>query len=293
MATMKRSVVSCFIIKDYLGKAQVAMFRRSGKVRTYPHQLGAISGSVDKEDASPLATAWRELEEETTLTSKSLALIRQGKPYIFVDDKIGREWTIYPFAFQLKTVGEGGAGEAGIQIDWEHESWGWYNPMEVEDTPEFGGVPRIAESLRRVWFEKDIGETPGKILRDGLKRLQTDQSGEQELAGLALEILRDVVREMDSSWSWDQWWSKTRFVAWHIWKNGRDSMEATIKSVLLSTLADVEKIVSDQVDQGEQVSSATMIATAVEELTYRTHSRQSDPARLVPAALEELIFGNL
>lgn len=110
-----------------------------------------MSGSIDPEDPSPQAAAWREIREETTLTPSSLELMRQGKSYVLPDESIGREWTIYPFAFRLKEAGEGGRGEEAIELDWEHNTWAWYDPFEVEDEGNSAFVPRLAESLRRVW----------------------------------------------------------------------------------------------------------------------------------------------
>jgi ADP-ribose pyrophosphatase YjhB (NUDIX family) len=77
--------------------------------------------------------AWRELNEEATLTQQNVALIRQGKPYSFSDQSVGRQWTIYPFAFLLRSVNDGGMGEKAIQTGWEYEEWGWYDPAEVKD----------------------------------------------------------------------------------------------------------------------------------------------------------------
>lgn len=116
------------------------------------HRWAVVSGSIDPEDPSPQAAAWREIREETTLTQSSLELMRQGKSYVLPDESIGRKWTIYPFAFRLKEASEGGKGEDAIQLDWEHETWAWYDPFEVEDSESFGAVPRLAESLRRVWL---------------------------------------------------------------------------------------------------------------------------------------------
>ncbi|KAH8896653.1 nagb/rpia/CoA transferase-like protein [Thozetella sp. PMI_491] len=238
----KRTVVSSFIFKLADGGPKVALFRRSARVRTYQHHLAPISGSVDKEDASPLAAAWRELKEETTLTQSSLALVRQGKSYSFVDSDVGREWTIFPFMFRLKTAEEGGAGEQGIQIDWEHESWAWYDPFQVEDSEAFGGVPRLAQSLRRVFFELDIGAAAGEVLSAGLERLQHDyQSGARQLAGIALQLFRDVVKKVELGDSSVGWWASIRSVVWHIWKNGRESMGAAIMVAMLSVLQQVDR----------------------------------------------------
>ncbi|KAK3333003.1 hypothetical protein B0T19DRAFT_473763 [Cercophora scortea] len=246
----KRAVVSSFIFKyDENGNnPQVALFRRSDKVSTYQHHLAPISGSIDQTDASPLAAAWREIHEETTLTPSSLTLLRQGKSYVFSDPSIGREWTIHPFMFQLRNPA---ADQKKLTIDWEHDSWAWYDPSTVQDTEAFGGVPRLAESLRRVWFERDLGAAAGKVLADGLAKLRTDYtSGARQLAGEALVILRDVVAALDAPSGTDiyaanvKWWANVRFAAWHIWKNGRESMGAAIMNALLSALTKISTLVS-------------------------------------------------
>lgn len=235
----KRSVVSSFIIKyppeGRAGKPMVALFKRGGQVSTYRHHWAPISGGIETTDPSPLAAAWRELHEETTLTPAALELVRQGKSYTFGDPSVGREWTIYPFAFRLK------ADASAIQIDWEHEGWAWFDPLDVEDNAVFGGVPNLATSLRRAWFEKDLGGSPesaGGVLARGLEQLQNDQqSGARQLAGVALGVLRDVVQALDADVpDRETWWARVRFAAWHIWKNGRESMGAAIMSVLLDAL---------------------------------------------------------
>lgn len=230
-----------------------------------------ISGSIDPEDPSPQAAAWREIQEETTLTRSSLELMRQGKSYILPDESIGREWTIHPFAFRLKEPSEGGKGEEGINLDWEHEDWAWYDPMEVKDSESFGAVPRLGESLRRVWFEKDLGDEAGTVLTNGLDRLKNDhQSGARQLASTSLQILRDIILAMDAQQSVDTAWTKIRFAAWHIWKNGRESMGAAILSVLLAALRNMEEIL----DKNKANSSAEWRNVLVKELESRIAARQ-------------------
>lgn len=50
----------------------------------------------------------------------------------------------------------------------------WFDPMQVSGSDEFGGVPRLVDSLRRVWLEYDLGEDAGGILSRGLQRLRDD-----------------------------------------------------------------------------------------------------------------------
>ncbi|QKD52865.2 uncharacterized protein FOBCDRAFT_238926 [Fusarium oxysporum Fo47] len=201
-----------------------------------PWVLMRISGSVDDTDADPLATAWRELAEETTLTHDSLRLFRKGKPFSFADESIGREWTVNPFGFVLKSESDGGRGEAGIKIDWEHEGYEWFDPDAINDSDDFEGVPRILESLRRVWFNVDLGEVAGNTLSRGLVALQEDhESGARQLATKALDTYIDVIKKLDST-DQVQWWNNIRFAGWHLWKNGRESMGASILNVVLSAL---------------------------------------------------------
>ncbi|ROV92150.1 hypothetical protein VSDG_07551 [Cytospora chrysosperma] len=286
----KRSVVSSFLYKfvDENGqvKPKVALFKRSGQVRSYQHRWAVISGSIDPDDPSPQAAAWREIQEETTLTRSSLELMRQGKSYVLPDESIGREWTIYPFAFRLKEEREGGKGERAIKLDWEHETWAWYDPMEIEDSERFGAVPRLAESLRRVWFEKDLGVDAGAVLTNGLDRLKNDyESGARQLASVALEILRDIVLKMDTCQPPEAWWSKVRFASWHIWKNGRESMGAAILSGLLSALKSIEDVI--RLHKEQPVSKWRDFV--VEELDRRIALSSKDAATAVSAAFTSFL----
>ncbi|KAM7184314.1 hypothetical protein V8F20_012282 [Naviculisporaceae sp. PSN 640] len=269
----RRKVVSNFIfdLETDDGKPRVALFRRSGQVSTYQHHLAPISGSIEKDDASPLAAAWREIKEETTLTPASLALIRQGKSYTFSDPSIRREWTIFPFAFRLRHPKDGIDPGNQINIDWEHESWDWYDPLTVEDSDAFGGVPRLNESLRRVWFEKDLGGEAAKVLADGLNKLANDfTSGARQMAGDALEILRDVIKALPSENNADSesWWTNVRFAAWHIWKNGRESMGAAILSALLSALTEIEQTLSD----GFEARTRRCVAIIAQQIAARNEA---------------------
>lgn len=247
----KRAVISSFIFKspdEGQKKPQVALFRRSDKVRTYRHHLAPISGSIDPNE-SPLEAAWRELSEETSLNCTSLSHWRTGKPFSFTDPSVNREWTIHPFAFRLKSTGEGGLGEKAIKIDWEHEGWQWFDPDSIVDNEEFGGVPRLHESLRRIWFEGEMNERAAEVLAAGLDRLQMDhQSGSQELTAIALGVFRDIVVQTRDGLDGD-WWAMVRMAAWHLGKNGRESMGTSITNALISMLSDMDGIWQQQTSE--------------------------------------------
>lgn len=243
------------------------------------HKYAPISGGVEDTDTSPLATAWRELHEETTLTASSLRLFRQGKPYSFTDPQVGRIWTLNPFAFILKPT-----SEERITIDWEHEGYKWFDPDEVTDDESFQGVPRLKESLRRVWFDIDLGKDAGGVLAAGLKTLQEDhESGARQLASAALDIYLDMIPRIDTS-NRDTWWKNIRFAAWHLWKNGRESMGAPILSVVLSSLSIIEHHLQTSLSKDlineiradikhlaqQRHQSATKIATAFSSFLNKT-----------------------
>ncbi|ODA80910.1 hypothetical protein RJ55_03870 [Drechmeria coniospora] len=293
-ALKKREVAGSFIFKfpdgDASRRPKVALFKRSGAVSTYQHKYAPIAGGVEASDASPLATAWREIGEETGLTPSSLRLFRQGKPYSFGDPSVEREWTINPFAFILDAEP---AAEARITLDWEHEGFAWFDPADVEDDT-FPGVPRLRESLRRVWFELDLGHDAGTLLGRGLRALQQDhESGARLLADKALGLFVDVLPRLEATPTKDAWWRTVRTVAWHIWKNGRESMGAPILNALLAALAVIERklpagqvlpggfvdtllpSVKDLVQQGREAS--TCIATSFATFLRTQRNRHGLP----------------
>lgn len=225
---------------------------------------------MEETDDDPLATAWRELREETTLTESSLRLFRYGKPYSFIDESIGREWTINPFGFILKSKQDGGLGEDGIKLDWEHQGYKWFDPDQVNESDSFEGVPRILESLRRVWFNIDIGEEAGKTLSEGLIALQRDhESGASKLASKALDIYVNVIRKLDIS-SKESWLKNAKFAGWHLWKNGRESMGAPILSVVLCSLS----IIDEKIPSGEL--STRFVEEVVDAIKSYSQQRQNN-----------------
>lgn len=134
-------------------------------------------------------------------------------------------------------------------------------------------------------FEKDLGLEPGAELTNGLERLKTDyKSGARQLAGNALEILRDIVAKMDTHQPSEQWWTRVRFASWHIWKNGRESMGAAVLSALLSALSGIER----RIRQLEDKPVVQWRDAAVEELGRVIASRQ-DAARAISIAFANFL----
>ena len=167
----------------------------------------------------------------------------------------------------------------------------------VDDDKFGGGVPRLAESLRRVWFEMDLGESAASILSDRLHSLATDyQSGARQMAGAALATLRDIIAVHEPCEPSEKWWTNVRFAAWHLWKNGRESMGAAVMSALLGALSDIETALSRNITENTtkpwrdtvltvldsrlaaRSQSNTAISTAFSDYVTKTFSLPSHPS---------------
>lgn len=169
------------------------------------------------------------------MTPANVNFFRKGKPYSFTDEGVGRIWTVHPFAFSLKTERD----EAQIKLDWEHDGYEWHDPMKVVDDDSFGGVPFLAKSLRRVWFEMDLGTERGRVLREGLQVLTDHESGARQAAGKALDVFRQLITHTEGEKA-DVWCDNAKFAAWHLWQNGQESKGAAVLNTLLKALTLVE-----------------------------------------------------
>lgn len=243
---------------------------------TRSHHLAPISGSINPNEP-PLAAAWRELTEETTLTPSNASHWRTGKPFTFTDPSISRQWTIHPFAFRLASASASqGSADEVIRTDWEHEGWGWFDPDAVvcgADSDGLDGVPvpRLRDSLRRVWFEGEMSDAAARVLVTGLETLQRDhESGSQELTAIVLGVFRDVLVQMrrgsgdgegDDGRLDENWWASVRMAAWHLAKNGRESMGAAVMNALVSILGDIDDIRRQQEPEEEDQKWSRILAT--------------------------------
>ena len=145
--------------------------------------------------------------------------------------------------------------------------------MKVHDSEEFGGVPKLVNSLRRVWPEYDLGPDAGKALTRGLQKLRDDhESGARQLAGMAISTLKEVISKMDSSTVGEKWWANIQMAAWHLCKNGRESMGAGITSSLIAVLDRIESIFAKDITSAEKIQQ---ILRAFDEQTAQRQASTS------------------
>lgn len=190
---------------------------------------------IEDIDSSPADAAWRTVKDQTTLQTTSLSVFRQGKPFSSQDSlPTGRHCIFHPFAFHTDGIND-------KQPDGIHMS-----DLDGFLKTDFGHIPYIYEGLRNIWFEIELGPTSGNILENGLQQLQQDhESGARKLAAVSLNILQAVLEHLEDPVSLEgPWWRKACLVAWHLWKNGRPSMDAAILSFLLLALREIETSLS-------------------------------------------------
>ena len=132
-------VVTCFLLRRSPAGDEVLLLRRSQQVGTYRGRWAGVSGHL--EETTPLAQAYREIEEEAGLAPDEVSLLRAGEPLVVVDTEAGRRWIVHPFLFEVRR-------NAHVRVDWEHTEARWVRPEEV---PAFEAVPQLAEALMRVY----------------------------------------------------------------------------------------------------------------------------------------------
>lgn len=134
-----RTVASTFI--EY--KNKILIMKRSQRVGTYRRMWGVASGHVEKNE-TPLQTALKEVEEETSIKAKWVKKIIQGTPFEMIDEEIGIRWYIYPFRMIVKT-----SVESIVKIDWEHTS---YRMIEPSDIHRYKTAPMLYEGYLKTVF---------------------------------------------------------------------------------------------------------------------------------------------
>jgi len=133
------NVVTCFLIRRGEDGDELLLLRRSDRVSTYRGLWAGVSGYLEAE--TPLAQAYRELEEEIGLGRDDVRLITEGEPLIVPDESINMRWTVYPFLFEALRPER-------LRLDWEHTDSRWLRPQELA---ELETVPGLAEGFERLY----------------------------------------------------------------------------------------------------------------------------------------------
>jgi translation initiation factor 2B subunit (eIF-2B alpha/beta/delta family) len=120
-----------------------------------------------------------------------------------------------------------------------------------------------------VWPEYELGDNAGRILTNGLEALRSDhESGARELAVHAVTTLRGVISEMAAPGEGensDAWWAKVCMAAWHLWKNGRESMDAAIVSSLVTVLSRIETALKEGQTSSDAGLKLQRVLAAIED----------------------------
>jgi len=196
-----------------------------------------------------------------------------------VDEELNTEWTIFPFAFMLV---EGGKGKYEIVIDWEHTTYDFVRPEEVDERDT---VPHLSISLGRVLV--------GRVVAEGLQELRNDHvNGASVLAGKAVEVMTKAVREGDvlgirstkemeaeNKEALAAWWQGLKMIGWHL-KVVRKSMGAAITVAVCGAL----KAVQQEVDIGGSLGEVKRRALRrLEEASLnRRHNSERIAAQFQP-----------
>ncbi|MCS7213385.1 MAG: CinA family protein [Candidatus Calescibacterium sp.] len=134
-----KEVSSTFVY--YNGR--ILVMKRSRKVGTYKGMWGVASGHIEKGETS-LQTAFKELEEETSMKKEFIKEMIQGSPFEFVDPKIRIRWVIHPF-LAISAI----SPVEFVKIDWEHTSFKLIRPSELN---KLRTAPMIYEGYLKTVF---------------------------------------------------------------------------------------------------------------------------------------------
>ncbi|KYC45195.1 MAG: ADP-ribose pyrophosphatase [Candidatus Methanofastidiosum methylothiophilum] len=135
----RKEIVTSFLFKD----GKILLLKRSNKVGTFRGKWAGVSGYIENENS--LEAALREIKEETGVDSKYLELLKIGIPFDVNDSINDTTWSINPFLFLFK-------GDE-IIIDWEHDTYEWIYPNEMEN---YDTVKNLKETLFNLIENADL-----------------------------------------------------------------------------------------------------------------------------------------
>ncbi len=141
-------VVTSFVLRRSSdGGDELLLVRRSDRVGTYQGRWAGVSGFAD---TPPDEQAYVELSEEAHLERGDVTLLCKGEPLTFVDEALGREWTVHPYLFRV-------ADSTKIQTDWEAMEARWIAPQDLD---QYETVPMLKEAFQQVYPPDAPSEQP-------------------------------------------------------------------------------------------------------------------------------------
>ncbi|HEY93830.1 MAG TPA: NUDIX pyrophosphatase [Dehalococcoidia bacterium] len=129
----ERYVVTCFLES----KGKILLLRRSQQVGSYQGKWAGVSGYVE---SPPEEQALIEINEEVSLVSDDIQLLKTGEPVVIDDEELGTRWVVHPFLFHVTNPEK-------MKIDWEHREYKWINPVDID---KYDTVPGLKNTLERV-----------------------------------------------------------------------------------------------------------------------------------------------
>lgn len=175
-----KHVVTSFLQRDQL----ILLLRRSNHVGTYKGKWGAVSGSLEENEA-PHQRSRIEISEETALTSKDITLVRTGELLRVYDQDKDTVWIVHPFLFA--------ALKSAIRVNWENSEYKWVEPDKLAN---FDTVLSLREAFDRVRW--DLSSPPTNLsgavaIVDEVAHDRT--SGASYLGRKAVEAIHTAVRD--------------------------------------------------------------------------------------------------
>ncbi len=128
-------VITCFLEHDN----KILLLKRSSQVGSYQRKWAGISGYLP-EGRSALSQAYLEIEEEASLNSEDLVLIKSGTVLEVPDSSADSLWLVHPFRFFVKSPRR-------IIVDWEHVEYQWIEPPDIK---KFDCVPMLYDTWLKV-----------------------------------------------------------------------------------------------------------------------------------------------
>ncbi|MEM2838997.1 MAG: NUDIX pyrophosphatase [Thermoplasmata archaeon] len=140
MSRTKR-VVTVILKKN----GRILILKRSNKVSSFQGFWSGVSGGIN-EGETPAEAAIRELREETGVKATESDLISTGETIVAEEGE--NRWEVHPFLLEV--------ADESIVLDWEHDSYRWISPDELQD---FRFVPRLDEVVESLLKTDRNGKT--------------------------------------------------------------------------------------------------------------------------------------